>query len=266
MLEATAPSHFQSHWAWQRPPSFLEQIRIDFGPPGLLGRFFMAADDAARRHGVHLAFGTFEDLLRVNLENRGSWRAIIPTFDPTFSRLEPCDAFCLLGYNELGEVVATQACRLFRWQTKSFFDAAADLSLYYEFPQRDRKPGEACEVTAQHARFMRGRIAFSGAGWYRPDYRGKVFSRILPRISRACAYTRWATDCTTSMIQDGVLAGGMASRAGFENIDWHVKVMNSPMGNIRFAFVWMDTGQMLDDLVEFTRSRADQTPSRELMC
>ena len=38
-----------------------------------------AAYKAARAYGVHVTFGTFDEMLRVNLANQSSWRAIIPT-------------------------------------------------------------------------------------------------------------------------------------------------------------------------------------------
>jgi hypothetical protein len=235
------------------PPSYLTQIQLDYGPLDVLSTFFRQADDAARKYGVHLAFGSFDELLQVNLANQSCWRAIIPTFDPRLSKLTSENAFCLLGYNHAGEVVATQACRLFKWTDTNFFEAAQNLTLFYANPQRDRLPGEVCEITAEAARHARGRVAFSGGGWYRPDYRGKYLSYILPRISRAYAFTRWSTDYTTSMFQDSVLAGGMAERCGYTKIDWKVDMKGSPMGDITFAYVWMEPEELVDDLRNFGR-------------
>ena len=104
---------------------------------------------------------------------------------------------------------------------------------------------------AETAFNIRGRVAFSGAGWYRPDFRGKFLSLVMPRISRAYAFTRWSTDYTTSMFQDTVLAGGMTERCGYKNVDWHVQVRGSPMGDIKFAFVWMESDELIDDLRRF---------------
>lgn len=235
------------------PPSYLTQIQLDYGPLDVLTTFFRQADAAAKKHGVHLAFGSFDELLQVNLANQSSWRAIIPTFDPRYSELTPENSFCLLGYNQAGEVVATQACRLFKWTDTSFFEAAENLTLFYARPERDRQPGERCEITAEAARRARGRVAFSGGGWYRPDYRGKNLSYILPRISRAYAFTRWSTDYTTSMFQDSVLAGGMAERCGYTKTDWKVEIKGSPMGNITFVYVWMEPEELIDDLRNFGR-------------
>jgi hypothetical protein len=239
-------------------PSFVSQLQLEYGPLDVLGRFFNAAYAAARDYGVHVTFGTFDELLEVNLGNQSSWRGLIPTFDPRFSDLVPQSSFCLLGYNRQGEVVATQACRLFTWTDTNFFEAAQNLKLFYARPEHDRQPGEACDMTAESARAVRGRVAFSGGGWYRPDFRGKFLSLILPRISRAYAFTRWSTDYTASMFQDSVLAGGMAERCGYKNIDWKVHVKGSPMGDIKFAFVWMEPDELLDDLAGFSHLMAAQ--------
>lgn len=231
--------------------AFLSQLHLSYGPLDELGVFFNQAYKAAQDYGVHLAFGTFQELLEVNLANQASWRPLIPTFDPRFSDLTPDSAFCLLGYDRSGDVVATQACRLFKWLDTSFHSAAENLTLYYANPERDRLPGETCEVTAEAARGIRGRVAFPGGAWYRPDYRGAYLSYIIPRISRALAFSRWSTDYTASMIQDRVLAGGMAERTGYSNIDWHVYSRGSPMGDITWALVWMESDQLIDDIRSF---------------
>ena len=63
-----------------------------------------------------------------------------------------------------------------------------------------------------------GRVVFSGAAWYRRDFRGKDLATILPRISRAYAFTRWNSDFTIGMMDDAVVAGGMAERVGHTNV------------------------------------------------
>jgi hypothetical protein len=187
----------------------------------------------------------------VNLANQSSWRALIPTFDRRLSNLAEDNAFCILGYDMTGEVVATQACRLFDWRDKNFKKAAEDLSLFYSHAEWDRQPDETCEVTAASAALVSGRVAFSGGAWYRRDFRGKYLSLIMPRISRAYAFTRWSTDYTASMIQDSVLASGMGKRCGYSNVEWGVRVNGSPMGNIDFAFVWMEPEELVEDLLAF---------------
>jgi hypothetical protein len=90
---------------------------------------------------------------------------------------------------------------------------------------------------------------FSGAGWYRRDYRGKGLATILPRISRAYAFTRWNTDFTISMMGDAVISGGMADRTGYTKKELSsVDLVASPLGTMRCGLVWMPSQEMLADL------------------
>lgn len=245
-------------------PAFLDGLQLNYGPLDEFGAFFHRAYRAAQDYGVHLSFGTFAELMDVNRANLGNWRPIIPTFDPACSELTADNAFCILGRDRHGDVVATQAFRLFKWPTKSFWSAAEDLTLYYADPARDAAPGETCEVTAQAARNVHGRVAFGGAVWYRPDYRHAYLSYIIPRIARTIAFSRWSTDYTASMIQDSVFARGMGSRVGYPSTDWHVRTHNSPMGNITFAFVWMDPDYLIEDVRGFEALLDSEINSRVL--
>jgi hypothetical protein len=226
----------------------LNDIRIEHGPIQRLGRFFLEADRAARERGVFLSFSALDELVAVNKQNRDSWRPLIPIFDPHEGGFRPETGFCILGRNRDGEVVAAQAARLYFFDQTTFYDAATSLSLFYENPQAARARGESCVVTAQATRNISGRVVFSGGGWYRPDYRGRLLTCILPRIARACAFTRWKSDFTVSMMAEAVIKGGVAARCGYTNVDWDVIVRNFAIGDLRFAFVWMDTLQLLNDL------------------
>ena len=57
------------------------QLKVKYGPVGLLGRFFLWADAAARDRGVTLSFGSLQDLIEANRGNSDSWRPLVPVFD-----------------------------------------------------------------------------------------------------------------------------------------------------------------------------------------
>jgi hypothetical protein len=236
----------------------LSEIRIEHGPIQRLGRFFLEADRAARERDVFLSFCPLHELVAVNQQNRDTWRPLIPIFDPHEGGFRPETGFCILGRNRHGEVVAAQAARLYTFDETSFYDAATSLALFYSDTAAARSRGEVCAVSAQSARGVTGRVVFSGGGWYRPDYRGRLLSCILPRISRAYAFTRWDSDFTVSMMAEGVIKGGMASRCGYTNVDWDVTIRNFAIGDLRFAFVWMTAEQLLDDLDTFLGGFAAQ--------
>ena len=228
--------------------ALLNDVTLEHGPLDLFGRFLLRADTAARRRDVTLSFAPVEGLVAVNRANPESWRPLLPIFDPARSDLSDQNCFCILGHNAKGEIVATQAARLYDWSNTNFHDEASSLRLLYSDPARLKGEHEAIEVTVPEAKSLGGAVVFSGGIWYRPDYRGRSLTRIIPFISRTIAYSRWRHDCTLSIMAEEVHKGGMAERTGFSNVGWTVTLRRTPVnpvGDIRCALVWMHEDEML---------------------
>ena len=68
-------------------------LKIKYGPVGLLGRFFLWADNAARDRGVTLSFGTLQELMEANRSNSDTWRPLVPVFDESLGGVTPETAF-----------------------------------------------------------------------------------------------------------------------------------------------------------------------------
>jgi hypothetical protein len=215
---------------------------------GLLGRFFLWADTAARDRGVTLSFGSLQDLIEANKANSDTWRPLVPVFDEALGGATSETAFVLIGRNK-GEVVATQAARIYDWSKSSLKDEANSLRMFYADPHAAVARGDSCEITAPIAEKISGRVAFSGGIWYRRDFRGKDLGTILPRISRAYAYTRWHSDFTLGMMGDAVIAGGLAERAGYTKREpGCIELVASPLGQMRCGLIWMQSDELLADL------------------
>jgi hypothetical protein len=191
--------------------NLVDTIKRQYGPGDVIRRFLRLGE----QRGISLAFATFDELLAVNAQNRDSWRPLVGVFDPRLNMLEPASSYCILGRNERGEVVSTQAARLYDWRTTSFYDEAASLRFIYKNPEQNKRPGEGIRVTAKEAKDLRGRVVFSGAGWYRRDHRNTGLSTVLPRVSRACALTLWDPDWVMTLMAEPVFRGGFAQRGGF---------------------------------------------------
>jgi hypothetical protein len=88
------------------------------------------------------------------------------------------------------------------------------LRFIYKNPEQDKRPGEGIRVTAKGARGLRGRVVFSGAGWYRRDHRNTGLSTVLPRVSRACTLTLWDPDYILTLMAEPVFRGGSRNAAG----------------------------------------------------
>ena len=240
----------------QRWPNthFLDAARVVHGPADVIGRVFLKAEQALRERGITLSFASFEELADVNRLNRETWRPLLPIFDPDYADLNAGNSYCLLGRDSRGDVVATQGGRLYEWQDTNVFEEARTMRLFYADPKRPAPPTESVVITAERSRQITGQVVFSGAGWYRPDYRKKDLGAILSRVSRALAYTRWKTDATVTLMTEGVFKGGYGDRAGYTNFDWALDLKNFAVGTARTAVLWMPENQMLEDLSWFLDS------------
>ncbi|MEM6495816.1 MAG: hypothetical protein AAF709_03710 [Pseudomonadota bacterium] len=238
--------------------SFLDDIQLNLGPIEQLKQFFEAAQRASQSLGVHIRFATFEEVMVINANNQASWRAMIPTFNPQLSELDADTSFCLVYENSENGIVGIQCCRLFDWPKTTMYDELTSLRFYYARPEADSMPDEKCVVSVERTNRISGPTYFSGGVWYHPEHRGKRLGYILPRVCRAIALTRWNVDLYTTMIQDKVLVSDLHLRAGWTNFDWAVENIGSPMGNIRFAFLWLTREEVIQDLAEFAGGRNRQ--------
>lgn len=225
------------------------QLKVKYGPVGLLGRFFLWADTAARDLGVTLSFASLQELFELNRANSDTWRPLVPLFDEALGGVTRETAFVLIGRDKQGEVVATQAARIYDWPETSLKDEATSLRMFYADPDAAFARGDRCEIIAPIAEKITGRVAFSGGIWYRRDFRGKHLGTILPRISRAYALTRCNSDFTIAMMADAVIAGGLAERAGYTKLEHSsIELVASPLGAMRCGLGWMTSDELLADL------------------
>ena len=225
------------------------QLKVKYGPVGLLGRFFLWADTAVRDRGVTLSFGSLQDLREANKANSDTWRPLVPLLDEALGGVTRETAVVLVGRDKHGDVVATQAARIYDWSKTSLKDEAASLRMFYADPDAAFARGDRCEINAPIAEKISGRVAFSGGIWYRRDFRGKDLGTIMPRISRAYAFTRWNSDFTIGMMADAVIAGGLAERAGYTKVAHSCfELVVSPLGGMRGGLGWMQTDELLADL------------------
>jgi hypothetical protein len=234
----------------------LSEVTVKHGPPDLIGRLFLLADTAARQRGITLSFAPMEDLIAVNRSNPETWRPILPLFDPACGGITDDNSFCILGHNARGEIVATQAARLYDWMGTSFQEEASSLRLFYAEPHVMKGAREDVRVTAAAARELTGSVIFAGGIWYRPDYRGIGLPYILPWLCRTYAYTLWKHHFSISIMAEEVYKRGMAQRSGYSKVDWEVWLRYTPVqpdAELRCALVHMDEGELLAGAAGFLR-------------
>lgn len=231
----------------------LENVNLVHGPKTLLGKFLLAAVDIAAARGLELELATIDDLVAANRANRDTWRPLASALDPTVCRVDTSNLVCLIGRNQDGEVVATQALKRFDW-TKTHFEAEAQsLRLFYDAPADTKAPGESCTVAAPSARWITGRVAYAAGVWYHPKFRAGRLSTVLPRITRSIAYTLWDFDFVAGIIEEKTIASGFHERMGYTAVDWDVVRENAPAfqseaRRSRFGLVSMTADDFIDDI------------------
>jgi hypothetical protein len=227
------------------------RITLRYGPAGVLGRAILAAEQLALAKGVRLSFATGRELLAVNEANRATWLPLISVFDVRFNDLDDRNAFFILGRDAGGDVVACQAARLYEWEHTTFKSECESLRMFYRDPGAMKLPGEEWAVSALAASGATRRVAFSGAAWYRPDYRGIGLVEWLPRLSRALAKGLWDTDVTITVMAENNFKRGVYPRNGYCNAEWAVEAVNGRMGTLRYAFLWSKSAEMIEELEQF---------------
>ncbi len=222
-----------------------DALTIKYGPAPLLSRFVLAADRAARRKGVLLRVRhDFDELVQLNkfYVARDLWYPILDAFNPRCVELTPENAYWISGENEDGEIVMTNACRVMDWTGTSLAEQAC--SLWY-----GRDAGQRCVVTAEMAHQITGVVAWGGASWVRPDFRGRQLSYLTPRILKAYACARWPIDWSICYIGIDNVKRGLAATYGHQNLSYSIEYPDSPHGEQVLGY--SSTGEFYADIAKF---------------
>src|SRR5216683_2710077 len=225
-----------------------DALTIKYGPAPLLSRFVLAADRAARRKGVLLRVRhDFDELVQLNkfYVARDLWYPILDAFNPRCVELTPENAYWISGENEDGEIVMTNACRVFDWTGTSLAEQAC--SLWY-----GRDAGQRCEVTAEAAQQIRGVVAWGGAAWVRSDYRGRQLSYLTGRTHKAYACARWPIDWSFCYIGIENVKRGLAATWGHQHLSQSILYPDSPHGEQVVAY--SSSAEFYADIAAFMAS------------
>ncbi len=232
-----------------------DALTIKHGPARLLSRFVLEGDKAARNIGIRLRLRhDWGGLVSVNREAiaRGTWYRLPNMFNPDFSDLCAENSYWISGEDEDGEVVVTQAGRIYYWP-ETTLEQEARLMFY-----AGREEGQQCKVTAPDAQTIGGVVFYGGSVWVRPDFRGKGLSQLLPRLGRAYAVARWPVDWGISLVTPALVDKGIAAGYGYKHTSYSVFYPGSPWGDVEFAVVSLSLVEAYDDFRVFLKDGVGQ--------
>ena len=237
---------------------FIDGLRLDHGPVAEIGRFLLTAESMVKAQGIKLSFGRISDLVEVQESNVGSWPILAPCLDARYARLDDTNSYCLLGRDDAGRIVATQAGRIYDLGKRSLQHVIDDFSLIYE-PARKPLPLEPWySLTAPSACKLTGTLIYSGALWVAPEFRGHRLAAVLPRISRAYALGHWNTDVTFTFIRDPSPTHPLFTMYGYRCLEPGLIIYNDGKMLCDASLTWMPRDELIDDMCAATSRFATQ--------
>ena len=164
-----------------------DALTIKHGPAQLIAKFVLEGDKAARRMGIRLRLRhDFHDLVYVNKKRslQGDWFRLVDMFNPEYCDLSAENSYWISGEDDRGEVMLTQAGRVFYWP-ETTLESEARLMFY-----GGHNVGQRCLVTAAAAKLITGVVFCAGSHWIRPDFRGNpIFTAARPTGKSLCSFS-----------------------------------------------------------------------------
>ena len=229
-----------------------DALTVKHGPAALLSRFVVAGDRYFRERGVELRLRyDFDELVYINKHEvaRGRWYDLLRIFSAEYSDLNPENAYWISGEDEHGEIVLTQAGRVFHWPDTTFADEAR--LMFYG----GHDVGQRCIVTAEAATRIGGCVLNGGALWIRPDFRGNRFPSVIGRLGRAYSAARWPLDWSTCYVNANLFSrGNIAENYGYPHVTRSIFFPDSPIGELETVLLYMDIDEIYADLAGFLSS------------
>jgi hypothetical protein len=225
-----------------------DALTIKHGPPRLLATFVLEGDKAARQLGIRLRLRhDFQELVYVNNDRtrRGDWFRLVNMFNPEYCDLSVENSYWISGEDEKGEVVLTQAGRIFYWPETTLEDEAR--LMFYG----GHDVGQQCVITAPAAKSITGVVFCAGSHWIRPDFRGIHFSQLLGRLGRAYAVARWPVDWATALITPALVEKGVAAGYGYQHQSRSIFFPGSPLGDLELVVNYLSASEAYADLASF---------------
>ena len=172
-------------------------------------------------------------------------RPLTPNFDPDTSFLLDSDGFWMMGWDRSGQIVMTQAARLYDCQAMSVADLHQSLHAFYTMPARHAEQGETCRSQALAAHSIRGHVCYHGELWLAPAYRGLCLTDPLAKLLMVIVLFRWAPDYLFGMAQPGICTKGVAARYGYRNMQPGGMIWTVPsQGTLDEWIIWNNREQL----------------------
>jgi hypothetical protein len=233
-----------------------DALTIQHGQAPLLARFILEADKAARAAGIYLRVRhDFDRLAELNDEQvaLGNWYPLIEMLDPRRSDVSPENAYWISGENDAGEIVSTNAGRIYDWSDTNLAEQA--VAMMY-----GRDDGQPVIITTDVLKTITGVVQSMGATWVRPDFRSRGLSHVLPRVGRAYGLSRWPVEWIIAFVTMAHYKNGYAFGYGARNFSSSVIYPEHHLPELVLAYTTRD--EAYEDLDSYLTELSDFSPSK----
>jgi len=238
-----------------------DALTVKHGPAPLLSRFVLEGDKAARQMGLRRRLRhDFGELLYLNQREvaHGNWFKLVNMYNPAYCELSPENSYWISGENEQGDIVLTQAGRIYYWPETSLAEEAR--SMFYAGDDE----GQLCRVTAPAARRIGGVVFCAGSHWIRPDFRGRRLSHLLARLGRAYAMARWPVEWAIALVAPVLVAKGVSAGYGYRHASHSIFFPASPWGDLEVVLAYLSQDEAYEDIAEYLGSELSASTTEAL--
>lgn len=199
-------------------------------------QYVSAIIDLAEQHNLVLEIGSdFQHYGAVLAKHRPE-QAIGKPFDPALHTMNESNAFWILGWTKEGELIHTQAMRMFDLGGLRLSDYLAHN--FRDFPPTglDLDMERSTYRPGPGAGRIKGQVFYHGELWVKrdPRFRGTGLPGALARFAMATCVLRWSPDHIFGFMPEGLAYRGLMEREGYMHSDpgaltWHIKEKDTPL-------------------------------------
>ena len=190
-------------------------------------QFVSVICEIAESRGIHIRvcsdFEAFQEALKAQREAP----PIYPMFDPACSYVDLANGFWIMGIDDNGELVHTQAVRRLDLTDCSL---AEHLALHHQKYVIQGHPIDKSRSIYDRApawQSITGTVCYHGQLWLKGGengYRDRALTATLPRLALALSHMKWSPDFIFGFISPTLACGGLAAREGYAHMEpgiWH---------------------------------------------
>jgi hypothetical protein len=177
-----------------RHPRLTDQLRIEQEPRSLFGRHLLRLEEDLAARQVSVLLRPLTDLWQIHERSPQSWNGMPPMLDTRIAAIADHDAICMVFHDRHGEIVAANASKFIDLGDKTLTEACEDLTFFFGSNAAAERARHRCIMSAPSARDVRGRVAYPGGMWIKPDLRRSGLLDIVLDLCRLYGPSRWSCD------------------------------------------------------------------------